>query len=183
MKKIILILITLLTLSCACPPSYTLRHVNMGYAEFMRRAQNMVKEKVPQWYQEDIKIDLDYEDLSAYGHTIETKEGEIIIIISGLALRLSLVEDLAEVYLHEYVHAKIWRQLEVEISDDYCLSAMHEVHANYVVLTDGVVLDYHPLVKQGVINLYARAHNDARNGCPRKIVEQFPEPATAPWVP
>jgi len=186
MKNIILILIALLALSCACPPQYTIRHTDMGYMEFMRRAQTMVKEKVPQWYQEDIKVELDYEDLMHYGHTKETKDGEVIIIITGLSLRLALVEDLAEVYLHEYVHAKIWKEmiaLETGGLDEWCVSHLHELHANYVVLTDGAVLGYHPLTKKGVMWLYNEAYFNARGVCPREITEKFPKPAATPWAP
>ncbi len=180
MKK--LLIIAMLCIGCATPPPSSCHYpkaTDMGYREYLRQAQELVKKELPQWYQEDIRVEINIRAKGRYAYVREAF-GETVIYVTIEALNLELVEDLALVLLHEYVHTKIWKQLEKEIPNNECNITVQELHANYVVLTDGKVLDYTPFMEGESRFLYQHWYFMGWGYCGTEIMEKFPAPKDIP---
>jgi len=162
-----------------CEPSYTLRHPDMNYTEFIKRADDMVKENYPEWYVEDLAQELELEQLGALFASVDIQEdGTLLVTIYEKSWDLCTVEDFASVLLHEYVHAKIWFQLEEEIEDEWCRAAMHEVTAYNVELTQ-TKINVTSAMLSGTEFGYRFAYIRAMTYCPREAYASFPAPGTA----
>jgi len=151
----------------------------MNYSEFIARADLMVANTFPEWYVEGIRQELVFKTDIRFAAVTKLEDGTFVMYIYEQARDLCTVEDLASVLLHEYVHAKIWDDLEERISgfifDDYCRSAIHEVTAY------GVELGQKKIRTTGAMRMgtwlgYALHYNRAEIFCPEDLIKDFPEP-------
>lgn len=130
-----IIVALLLVGGCATwQPHYTLRYPDMTYFEFLSQADALVAENFPQWYTKNVQKELRFGKLNGrYASIKEEKNGTLVMFIYKLSWDLRTVEDLASVLLHEYVHIKIWNDLEDQIPGDdvavWCRAAVHEMTA------------------------------------------------------
>jgi hypothetical protein len=150
----------------------------MHYAEFIERADDMVKENFPEWYVEGVEKELASEQIGSLFASVDVQEDRTLMItLYEMSWDLCTVEDLASVLLHEYVHAKIWFDLEEEIEDEWCRAAMHEVEAYTVELTQ-TKINVTPAMRFGTEFGYRFAYIKAMSYCPRETYIDFPDPDT-----
>ena len=117
-------------ISSALPISQSNLHLGMRYTEMVARADTMVENKFPEWYVEDVPFSRNIDtSTNHFASAFRSDEGTFHITLYDLALNLKTVEDLASVLLHEYVHVKIWNDLEKAIPEEECNSAVHEMTA------------------------------------------------------
>jgi hypothetical protein len=182
MRIVVKVLLALLLLSgCAYispTPQHTLRVPSMQYAEFLARGDAMVKEKFPEWYVEGVTQELVFDPDIRYASVIQLEDGTFIMYIYEMAWDLCTVEDLASVFLHEYVHVKIWNDLEEEIPGlllAWCRMSVHELHA-YKVELEQTKIKVTSAMRMGTWLGYVLNYNKAQTFCPDRFIEDFPKP-------
>jgi hypothetical protein len=150
----------------------------MHYAEFIQRADDMVKVNFPEWYVEGIVRELAFEQVGSLFASVNIQEdGTLRITLYEMSWDLCTVEDLASVLLHEYVHVKIWFRLAEEIEDDFCRAAIHEVTAYTAELTQ-TKMNVTPAMRAGTEFGYRFAYIKAMGYCPMEEYDYFPDPDT-----
>ena len=165
------------------PPSFTIRHPDMNYLEFLSRAEALVKEKFPEWYVEGVKKELIFVNSNndEFATITGQEDGNLVMSIYGLAWDLCAVEDLASVLLHEYVHVKIWDELDEKIPNKWCNIAVHELTAY------GVQMRQRRIRVKGAMRRsprlgYDLAYLQAKAFCPQKTIKDFPKPGVHLYV-
>jgi hypothetical protein len=104
--------------------------LDMGYIEFIARADIMVEKTFPEWYVKGTPYTISSEEIpNRYASAHKFEDGSFLIAFYDDALNLCTVEDMAVVILHEHVHVKIWNDLEEAIPEETCNSAVHEMTA------------------------------------------------------
>jgi hypothetical protein len=148
----------------------------MNYIEFLARADLMVEKAYPEWYVEGVGVAVSFDDAGRhFASTHKLDDGTFAIKVYELAWDLCTVEDLASVLLHEYVHVKIWNELELEIPEPWCNVAVHELTAYEVESTQtkiNVSKSMRVITQMGYNLSYAKG----ANSCPSELIEQFPAP-------
>ena len=159
------------------PPSLTIRHLGMNYLEFLSRAEALVKENFPEWYVEGVKKELIFDNSNYDGFaTINKQEdGTLVMSIYELAWDLCAVEDLASVLLHEYVHVKIWDELEEKMPNEWCNLAVHELTAYGVEMNQRKIRTTGAMRRNNRMG-YDMAYLQARVFCSQEIIKDFPKP-------
>jgi len=184
MKKLILPLLILFLSGCfsfntPTTPCWTEKHPEEGAQEFISEAMWGIRDKFPQWYQEDVTVRALGENQDEGKRMALTKvnlRGQPYITIVQGGLDLCEVSSMEYVLLHEYVHAKIWKRLETEIEDEECLIIRHELEAYLVNLQTYEELQYHPTLQLNAALLYADFYRKAEEFCAEKIHEDLPHP-------
>lgn len=180
MRRLAVSLLLLLVMGCSsiAPPAYsfTIRHPQMNYMEFIARADLMVENLFPEWYVEGTPIGVDTEQIGiTFASVQRLPDGRLAIELYPHGYHLATVEDLASVLLHEYVHVRIWDELETTILNPLCNAAVHEIMAYGVELaqtkltvTDGM--------KSATRIGYELAYSRATVYCYEHIMKDFPLP-------
>jgi len=173
-----IVLALLLVVGCATSqPHYTLRHPGMGYMEFLDRAELQVMEKFPQWYVLDVNRELNFDEQNGRFASVKKQEdGTFTMYIYESSWDLCTVEDLALVLLHEYVHVKIWDDLEESIEDEFCRAAVHELTAYRVELNQTKIKGTGAMIF-GTRYGYAHNYSMATMYCPKELIQEFAEPS------
>ena len=186
-RRLILAAVLLFGLVISCSdtpkaPCWTKNHPDQGYKEFIVTATEIVKEKFPEWYQKDVPLGLDlfiYKEAPkrlAYTHINE--EGKTAIKLTQRALDLCTAEDLAYILLHEYVHVKIWEDVETATEDDNdCDYIRHEIVANWTTLEAHSKLGYSRRFLINALLLYEKYYRKGFIFCAPEIYEDFPGPS------
>jgi hypothetical protein len=175
------LLASLLLVGCAYispSPQPTLRDPGMNYTEFLSRGEALFKEKFPEWYVEGVKQELVFDSDIRFAGVIKQEDGTFVMYIFEQAWNLCTVEDLASVFLHEYVHVKIWNDLEEQIPGmflSWCRMAVHELHA-YKVEIEQKKIKISSAMRVGNRMGYLLNYNKAQTFCPDRFIEDFPEP-------
>lgn len=161
--------------------SYTIRTPDMDYYDFLRAADAMVLAAVPEWYVEGTPETPIIMQASPnllqrrYGEAWLDEQGVYHVRIGRLGLMLSIVEDLASVVLHEFVHVIVWEEIEAQDWSENCMSARQELMANKIVIEHYILLGYTPYMLENSYRLYARAQFKAQvNGCPAEVWIDLP---------
>jgi hypothetical protein len=149
----------------------------MNYLEFIARADLMVKNLYPEWYVEGTPIGVDTEEAGIRFATVsELEDGSLAINIYEYGWNLAVVEDLASVLLHEYVHVKIWNDLKRDFPINiWCRSAVHEMTA-YGVELEQTKINVTSGMRASTRIGYALAYTRGSLWCPNEILEDFPKP-------
>ena len=175
MKRLAIAILLLVMMGCSSPPTYTytIRHPQMNYLEFIARADLMVKNLFPEWHVEGIPIGVDFEAVGIlFADVSRLEDGRLAINIYEEGWNLATVEDLATVLLHEYVHVKIWDELEKNILESFCKAAIHEMVA-YGVELDQTKLTVTDGMRSSTGVGYRQAYAEARGYCSSEIVEHY----------
>lgn len=153
----------------------------MNYMEFIARADLMVKELFPEWHVEGTPIGVNTEEVGVrYATTSRLMDGRLAIEIYPYGYRLAVVEDLATVLLHEYVHVKIWDELEKSIPTDteassLCKASVHEIMA-YGVELDQDRLTVTEGMRDETLTQYRVYYVQGTSYCPTELMKIFPLP-------
>ncbi len=188
------ILITLLLITCVFDGDvrnkcYSYSRPGVTPIDFVSDAQDMLKERFPEWFVEETKIFIRQSQRGKVFARVRPQrfEGELIMDLYPISLRLCTVEDLASVLLHEYVHVKVWDELQERISDEDCRNARHELIANFTVLDAREKLPYSDDLLGGALVLYETYYAFAECVCEPEVYEDYPRPSipglTAPEAP
>ncbi len=159
-------------------PCWTSTHPEEGYIEFISGAVEIVRDKFPEWYNEEtpIWVDLKDEKNLAYAKLIEQEP--IRIGLTQKALDLCTQEDLASVLLHEYVHVKLWDEIATMADEDTdCNYIRHELEANLTTAFAYDELGYSIRMLAMALNLYEHYYLEALLKCKAVIFEDMPTPA------
>ncbi len=167
---------------CPLEPQYTIRMPSMSYLSFVAAADDMIRLIAPEWYIESttevpITIHVNINLLkNMFGQAWKDKKtGGYRIVIGRTGLFLSVVEDLASVLLHEYVHIKVWDEIESKDWPYECKMARHELEANKVVIGYYEKIGYTPHLYENSLILYAQAQIKAvLYKCPAEVREDMP---------
>jgi hypothetical protein len=175
-------------ISSALPISQSNLHLGMRYTEMVAQADAMVEKKFPEWYVEDIPFERNI-DISPtlFASAYKTADGTFLITLYDLSLNLKTVEDLASVLLHEYVHVKIWNDLEKAIPEKECNDAIHEMTA-YGAEVEQTRIQVSPMMRASTQIGYNMNYFMGIVSCPIDIMVDFPFPsggwlgATEDWL-
>lgn len=161
---------------------YTIKTPDMDYYDFMRAADAMVLERVPEWYVEgtpEMPIIMQASPnllRSRYGEAWRDDQGVYHVRIGRLGLMLATVEDLASIVLHEFVHVLAWKDIEYQDWSENCMSARQELMANNIVIENYHNLGYTPYMLRNSHRLYQQARvKSILNGCPIEVMWDLPE--------
>lgn len=166
-------------------PEYTLRDPGMNYMQFLYKAEALIAENFPEWYVEDVKRELVFDNPDMrFASVSKEEDGTFIMHIFEMSWDLCTVEDLASVLLHEYVHIKIWDDLLDQIPGDtapanWCRAAVHEMTAYGTELQQrkvNVTAAMRMSTRMGYIMSYERGHVF----CSSEIMEGFSHPEAMP---
>ncbi len=164
-------------------PCWTSAHPDEGYRDFIAGAVQLVHDKFPEWYQEEVVLTLDLEDKENLAYTIRGKNGTTYIKLAQKALNLCTEEDLASVILHESVHAKLWDEIEALVPDpDICNHIRHELNANLTVAFAYYELGYSPKMLKMSLDLYEHFFLEALLECKEEIYRDMPMPKVSAIV-
>jgi len=153
-----------------------MRGPDMSYTEFLALAEEKVEENFPQWYVPGVKRDLKFDEMAMkYASVSKKMDGTFVMTIFEPAWDLCAVEDLTLVLLHEYVHIKIWDKLNATVYDPFCRSAMHELYAYRVELSQDKIKSTLAM-RQSSKAGYANNYRKAKSSCPERLLKDFPEP-------
>lgn len=157
-------------------PSQTIRDPQMNYLEFIARADLMVQKLFPEWYVEDTPIGVSFEEFGLrFADVTRLPDGRLAINIYSEGWNLATVEDLASVLLHEYVHVRIWDELEESIPEAWCRSAVHELTANRVELNQ-TKINVTEGMREATRIAYSEAYEQGLFYCFSEIMKDFPIP-------
>ncbi len=156
-------------------------HFGEGHKELIAASKQMVQDKFPEWYQEDVEVGVDaVEDYLGYTH--RNNQGDLAIKLTQRGLDLCSVEDVAAVLLHEYVHAKLWVQLGQDFPNPQCNNVRHELEANWVVIQAYDELKYSGRMLQNTLDLFDHYYLEGLLFCNAKVRKGLPRPPTMPQV-
>ena len=177
LSMIKVLLASLLLVGCSTTPIQTIRDPQMNYLEFIARADIMVEKAYPEWYVEDTPIGVDADERGIrFATTSELLDGSLAVTLYEHGYNLAVVEDLASVLLHEYVHVKIWNDLKRDFPFNlWCRSAVHEITAYGVELAQTKINVTSGMRASTRIG-YALSYTRASLYCPDEILEDFPKP-------
>jgi hypothetical protein len=153
----------------------------MSYFDAMRAGDELVLAAAPEWYVEGttelpVIMQASPNLLSRYGEAWIDEQGVYHVVIGRLGLMLAIIEDLASVILHEFVHVILWDEIEAQDWSDECKYARHELIANKVVIEHYLKLGYTPYMYKNARTLYAKAKAKALLfQCPAEIMSDMPE--------
>lgn len=167
--------------SQVCNNNYTIRTADMSYYDSMRAGDELVLAAAPEWYVEGtpelpVIMQANPDLLSSFGEAWIDDEGIYHVVIGRSGLMLAIIEDLASIILHEFVHIISWEEIEAQDWTDNCKSARHELIANKVVIEHYLKLGYTPYMYRNARTLYAKAKAKALlNQCPAEVLSDMPE--------
>jgi len=152
----------------------------MNYTEFLARAEKMVAEKYPEWYVEGIQRALVFNNPDIrFASVSKQEDGTFVMYIYEQSWDLCTVEDLASVLLHEYVHIKIWNDLEDQIPGDgvaaFCRAAVHEMTAYGTELRQTRIKTTSAMRSSTRMG-YALAYGEGSMYCSSEIMKGFSRP-------
>jgi len=165
--------------------AYTIRHPDMEPLEFTLLAHEMVKDRVPEWLAKGVHIQVNprAQGGGRYGQTGPDEHGKMHIQLFASALHLAIVEDLAHILLHEFVHAIKWddiaaMNLDSDAEEDephWCTMYHHELWSNRIVIESFPRLRYSPQMLNRALALYREHLSRAKaSDCPVETYEGFP---------
>ncbi len=159
-------------------PCWTSTHPEEGYKEFISGAVEIVRDKFPEWYNEETPIRVDLKEKDNIASTRQVGgQGTVVIDVNQKALNLCTQEDLASVLLHEYVHVKLWDEIALTSNDKTdCKHIRHELKANLTVLFAYDELEYSMTMLHIALDLYEQYYLSARSRCQPEIYKDMPEP-------
>lgn len=143
------------------------------YLTQVLRAKILVKEKFPEWYQEDTCIKIEPNNRrSIYGYVMkDPTTRELYMGISRGGLDLPTTEDLAHVLLHEYVHVALWAEKRTP-----CRRVREELLAYNVNIEARSEIPNSLLLHAGFMISYRGKYMDAMEKCPADTYEDLPYP-------
>jgi len=161
--------------------TYTVKTRDMAYYDLLRAADEMVRVAVPEWYVEgtpEMPIIMQASPnllQRRYGEAWRDDAGVYHVRLGRLGLMLAVVEDVASIVLHEFVHVHAWAEIEAQDWSENCMSARQELMANKVVIEHYHKLGYTPYMLQNSHRLYEQAKFKAAvNQCPIGVMDGMP---------
>jgi hypothetical protein len=148
----------------------------MGPFEFLHLAEERVQRNFPEWYVRGVKLEMAFEKRDdGYARTKKKADGTFEISLNEPTWDLCTVEDFALTLLHEFVHVKLWNELERTIPVPLCRSAIHELYAYRMELDQTKIRPTWATRRNaqfGYLDHYLRA----LVYCPERLLDNFPEP-------
>ncbi len=160
--------------------SYTIRTADMSYYDSMRAGDELVRIAVPEWYVEgtpEVRVIMQASPdlMKSYGEVWRDDQGIFHVVIGRLGLGLAVIEDLAAVILHEFVHIITWDETNAQDWTDNCKLARQELMANKVVIQHYIRLGYTPYIYENSHILYSEAKAMAvLFECPAEVLSGMP---------
>lgn len=163
----------------AQPPTQpqTVRPLNMQPDQFVTAANKILFQKTPEWYApatHTLNILMTYAYKGRYASVSPNPDGSFTVSLERPALTLSVIEDMAHVLLHEYVHIKIWDNLYAMDMSEKCHLYRGEMIANMVVVEHYHEIGYRRSLLVHAIALYVENRMKAKIHCPEKAYFDLP---------
>ena len=141
----------------------------MTAEEFVEAANKIIFQRAPEWYApatHPLHMRLSWHDTGRYARMGRLDDGTYAISVDRAALALPVIEDMAHVLMHEYIHVKVW---EVVYGTDFtkvCKELRSEMIANRVMIEEYHSIGYRKALLNQAVHLYAKSRSQARTECP-----------------